>query len=90
MPTPDVQLIPRETPLGPLVPSEQRMSEQAPVSIVAEDEAIYELRAIPLYFPTSYSLIKPYVSGFQMNSLDILDLSNVTINSQWQPDADRS
>ena len=90
VPTPDVQLIPRETPLGPLVPGEQRLSEQAPVSIVAEDEAIYELRAIPLYFPTSYSLIKPYVSGFQMNSLDILDLSNVTINSQWQPDADRS
>lgn len=90
VPTPDVQLIPRETPLGPLVPGEQRMNEQAPVSIVAEDEAIYELRAIPLYFPTSYSLIKPYVSGFQMNSLDILDLSNVTINSQWQPDADRS
>lgn len=90
VPTPDVQIIPRETPLGPLAPREQRVTEPAAAPIVAEDEAIYELRAIPLYFPTSYSLIKPYVSGFQMNSLDILDLSNVTINSEWQPDADRS
>jgi hypothetical protein len=73
-----------------LVPTDRQTIDPAAAAIVAEDEAIYELRAIPLYFPTSYSLIKPYVSGFQMNSLDILDLSNVTINSQWRPDADRS
>ena len=54
-------------------------------SIFTEDDAIYELRAIPLYFPTSYSLVKPYVAGFDMNSLDILDLANVTIDSDWQP-----
>ena len=54
-------------------------------SIFTEDDAIYELRAIPLYFPTSYSLVKPYVAGFDINSLDILDLANVTIDSDWQP-----
>jgi oligopeptide transport system substrate-binding protein len=53
--------------------------------ILTEDDAIYELRAIPLYFPTSYSLVKPYVTGFEMNSLDILDLASVTIDSDWRP-----
>ncbi len=53
--------------------------------IFTENDAIYELRAIPLYFPTSYSLVKPYVMGFELNSLDILDLTNVTIDSDWRP-----
>ncbi|MGD9589337.1 MAG: ABC transporter substrate-binding protein [Pyrinomonadaceae bacterium] len=53
--------------------------------ILSEDEALYELRAIPLYFPTSYALVKPYVSGFEMNSLDVLLLSSVAIDSDWKP-----
>ena len=62
------------------------VSEPAILPIFNEDVAIYELRAIPLYFPTSYSLVKPYVSGFDLNSLDILDLANVTIDSDWRPE----
>jgi len=50
-----------------------------------EDEALFELRAIPLYFPTSYSLVKPYVRGFQMNGLDAPSLRDVMIDSNWQP-----
>lgn len=53
--------------------------------ILSEDEALYELRAIPLYFPTSYALVKPYVSGFEMNSLDVLLLNSVVIDSDWKP-----
>jgi len=53
--------------------------------IMTEEEAILELRAIPLYFPTSYSLVKPYISGFEINSLDALSLSNVLIDNNWQP-----
>jgi hypothetical protein len=52
---------------------------------MSEANAIYELWAIPLYFPTSYSLVKPYVSGFEMNSLDAPSLADVSINSDWQP-----
>jgi oligopeptide transport system substrate-binding protein len=57
--------------------------------ITTEEEAFYELRAIPLYFPTSFSLVKPYVRGFEMNSLDIHDLSLVTIDSEWNAETSR-
>lgn len=78
------------TPAGPsansvdaLLPNDQT-SVTDPL-ILTEEDAIYELRAIPLYFPTAYSLVRPYVTGFEMNSLDALTLSNVSINSDWQP-----
>lgn len=52
-----------------------------------EDQALFELRAIPLYFPTSYSLVKPYVKGFEINGLDAPSLRDVMIDSNWQPKA---
>lgn len=78
---------PAESPGGrePESPGDQPASVAAPEPAVTEDDAIYELRAIPLYFPTSFSLIRPYVSGFEMNSLDALTLSNVMIDNDWQP-----
>jgi hypothetical protein len=51
----------------------------------SEEDALYEMRAIPLYFPTSYSLIKPYVQGFDINGLDSPSLRNVVIDNDWQP-----
>ncbi len=60
-------------------------ADTAPESVLNEEAALYELRAIPLYFPTSFSLVKPYVLGFAINSLDALTLSNVAIDSEWQP-----
>ncbi|MEK7855681.1 MAG: ABC transporter substrate-binding protein, partial [Acidobacteriota bacterium] len=66
---------------------EVKAAEPTEPAILTEDDAMYELHAIPLYFPTSYSLVKPYVIGFDMNSLDAVTLSNVTINSDWQPKA---
>lgn len=53
--------------------------------ILTEEAAVIELPAIPLYFPTSYSLVKPYVEGFEINTLDAPSLKNVRINSSWQP-----
>ena len=53
--------------------------------IVTEDDAIFELTAIPLYFPMAYSLVKPYVNGFQINGLDATTLENIIIDSNWQP-----
>jgi len=56
--------------------------------ILNEAEALYQLHGIPLYFPISYSLVKPYVRGFNVNSLDAPSLKDVTIDSNWQPKAD--
>ncbi|HEX8289935.1 MAG TPA: peptide ABC transporter substrate-binding protein [Pyrinomonadaceae bacterium] len=52
---------------------------------LTEAEALAELPAIPLYFPTSYSLVKPYVQGFEINVLDAPSLKDVRINNNWQP-----
>ncbi len=49
------------------------------------EDAILEYYAIPLYFPVSYSLVKPYVSGFELNSLDAPSLKDVLIDNEWQP-----
>lgn len=53
--------------------------------ILTEAQVISELPAIPLYFPTSYSLVKPYVEGFNINVLDAPSLKDVKINNDWQP-----
>ena len=55
------------------------------VLFLTEAEAIAELPAIPLYFPTSYSLVKPYIQGFEINTLDAPSLKDVRINNNWQP-----
>ena len=62
-----------------------RRSVELPDVTMSEANAVYELWAIPLYFPTSYSLVKPYVNGFEINSLDAPLLQDVSINSDWQP-----
>lgn len=54
-------------------------------AITTEAQAIGELPAIPLYFPTAYSLVKPYVQGFELNALDAPSLKDVRINNNWQP-----
>jgi oligopeptide transport system substrate-binding protein len=49
------------------------------------DKAISEFPAIPLYFPISYSLVKPYIQGFEINILDAHSLKDVKIDNNWQP-----
>lgn len=53
--------------------------------ILTEDQAIFGVQGIPLYFPTSYSLVKPYVKGFDANSLDAPMLKRVEIDNKWRP-----
>lgn len=52
-------------------------------TILTEKEALFEMYAIPLYFPTSYSLVKPYVQGFETNTLDAPSLKDVRIDNNW-------
>lgn len=54
--------------------------------ILSETQAIAEIPAIPLYYPKSYSLVKPYVQGFETNVLDAPSLKTVKIDENWQPD----
>ena len=71
---------------GDVLPGDAKSSSDGnPGIILTEEAAVYELRAIPLYFPTSYSLVRPYVYGFEMNSLDALSLADVMIDNDWQP-----
>ncbi|MBA2525054.1 MAG: hypothetical protein H0V18_04605 [Pyrinomonadaceae bacterium] len=52
--------------------------------IQSETEALNELRAIPLYFASSYALVKPYVSGFDSNVMDMPSLKHVRIDTNWR------
>jgi len=51
--------------------------------VFTEEDALYQMNAIPLYFPTSYSLVKPYVEDFEINGTDAPLLSTVKINNEW-------
>ena len=53
--------------------------------IQTEHQALEELPAIPIYFASSYALVKPYVAGFDSNLLDAPSLQHVRINTNWQP-----
>lgn len=65
------------------------VSEKAE-TITTEERAIGELPAIPLYFPTSYSLVKSYIQGFDANVLGAPSLKTVRINYDWQPKTAKS
>jgi oligopeptide transport system substrate-binding protein len=56
-----------------------------PVAPDRTDEALFDMVSIPLYFPTSYSLVKPYIQGFEWNGLDAPSLKHVSIDNDWQP-----
>lgn len=53
--------------------------------LMTRDDALFEVRAIPLYFPESYALVKPYVYGFDANALDAPSIKQIGINNDWQP-----
>ncbi len=64
------------------------LSEERPVPasrVTSEAQALRELPAIPIYFASSYSLVKPYVVGFDTNLLDAPSLKHVRIDTAWQP-----
>jgi hypothetical protein len=62
-----------------------RAGERAAGFILTEGQALEELPAIPLYFSSSYALVKPYVEGFESNLLDAPSLKHVRINTAWRP-----
>ncbi|MEO6655693.1 MAG: peptide ABC transporter substrate-binding protein [Pyrinomonadaceae bacterium] len=81
-----------ETKGGPIeAPSEEITGgEASEMAILTEEDAIFELKVLPLYFPTTYSLVKPYVRGFEINGLDAPSLKEVSVDNNWQPKTARS
>jgi oligopeptide transport system substrate-binding protein len=72
---------------GALPPAKQAdagKSETPPASSVSsEDEALKQLRAVPIYFASSFALVKPYVTGFDDNVLDVPLLKRTKMNTNW-------
>jgi oligopeptide transport system substrate-binding protein len=52
--------------------------------IESEIQALNELDAFPVYFASSYALVKPYVVGFNSNVLDVPSLKRVRIDTSWK------
>lgn len=72
------------------VPREELTGEIEDMTILSDEDAMRDLAGIPLYFPMSYSLVKSYVQGFEINSLDAPVLKDVRINTGWQPGKPKS
>jgi oligopeptide transport system substrate-binding protein len=65
--------------------AKQAAVRAAPSSQVStEEQALKELPAIPIYFASSYALVRPYVVGFESNLLDAPSLKRVRIDTSWQ------
>ena len=62
--------------------SETRVSTFQPIE--TERQALNELKAMPIYFASSYALVKPYVAGFDTNVLDAPSLKKVRIDANWR------
>lgn len=58
--------------------------------LLSEQQALRELPAIPIYFASSYQLVKPYVVGFDANLLDAPSLKRVRMDTGWQQPAKSS
>ncbi|HYJ86859.1 MAG TPA: peptide ABC transporter substrate-binding protein [Pyrinomonadaceae bacterium] len=56
----------------------------APPPIETESQALNDLSVMPVYFASSYALVKPYVTGFDSNVLDAPSLKAVRINTDWK------
>lgn len=57
------------------------------LTIETEAQALKELKAMPIYFASSYSLVKPYVSGFDLNVLDAPLLKRTRLDTNWKEQA---
>jgi oligopeptide transport system substrate-binding protein len=79
----DAHVLPSPSPSPEVSP---RVEPSPPEKLVVETEtqALKDLRAMPIYFASSYSLVKPYVSGFDMNVLDAPSLKKTRVDTNWK------
>jgi len=69
----------------PAASPEASPSPQPTLTVETEAQALKDLKAVPIYFASSYSLVKPYVSGFDSNVLDVPSLKKTRMNTNWTP-----
>lgn len=62
---------------------ETRPATEVEPTIESESQALKEVKAVPIYFASSCSLVKPYVSGFDANVLDIPAPKNIRLDLTW-------
>jgi oligopeptide transport system substrate-binding protein len=71
-------------PLPSASPTAEASPSPPPVAPVeTETQALKDVKAVPIYFASSYSLVKPYVSGFDSNVLDAPSLKKTRMNTDW-------
>jgi ABC-type oligopeptide transport system substrate-binding subunit len=76
----DPRPLPSVSPLA-----EPSPSPQPTIAVETETQALKDVKAVPIYFASSYSLVKPYVSGFDSNVLDVPSLKKTRIATNWTP-----
>jgi oligopeptide transport system substrate-binding protein len=54
------------------------------LAVETQAQALKDLKAMPIYFASSYSLVKPYVSGFDVNVLDAPSLKKTRLDTNWK------
>ncbi|MFL6228881.1 MAG: peptide ABC transporter substrate-binding protein [Pyrinomonadaceae bacterium] len=52
--------------------------------VLTQSQALRDIPAIPIYFASSFALVKPYVNGLDANMLDAYSLQRVRIDTGWQ------
>jgi ABC-type oligopeptide transport system substrate-binding subunit len=67
----------------PSASPEASPSPQPTVAVETEAQALKDMKAVPIYFASSYSLVKPYVSGFDSNVLDVPSLKKTRLDLNW-------
>jgi oligopeptide transport system substrate-binding protein len=69
----------------PSASPEASPSPQPTLPVETEVQALKDMKAVPIYFASSYALVKPYVSGFDSNVLDAPSLKKTRIATNWTP-----
>jgi oligopeptide transport system substrate-binding protein len=79
-------LFERDSRVLPIEPESKERPTASPEEkrvVETESQALKDLKAMPVYFASSYSLVKPYVSGFDSNVLDAPSLKKTRMNTNW-------
>jgi oligopeptide transport system substrate-binding protein len=79
----DMQPAPAPPSTAEGAPNPATAEPQRATVIDSEAQALKELKAMPIYFASSYSLVKPYVSGFDVNVLDVPSLKRTRLDTNW-------
>ena len=75
---PNAHALPLASPVPEASPPEEK------IAVETEAQALKDLHAVPIYFASSYSLVKPYVTGFDTNVLDAPSLKKTRLDTNWK------